>query len=161
VHKTHFLYNINRDYDPSIGRYIESDPIGLEGGSFSTYTYVEGNPVSLVDPNGLFEMYGNWGGSNWSGGKSGQRIPTNLMPPTDNYDACYAQHDYCYAARDAQSCSANGNPKTSTCDAALSSCLEAARDSGNKPSTWWGYPFIPASDAWATANGAAHRWFGD
>ena len=133
MHKTHFLYNINRDYDPSIGRYIESDPIGLEGGSFSTYTYVEGNPVSLVDPNGLFEMYGNWGGSNWSGGKSGQRIPTNLMPPTDNYDACYAQHDYCYAAR----------------------------DSGNKPSTWWGYPFIPASDAWATANGAAHRWFGD
>jgi len=47
-------YNYFRDYDPATGRYVESDPIGLEGGQPSTYAYVNGNPVHAVDPQGLF-----------------------------------------------------------------------------------------------------------
>jgi RHS repeat-associated protein len=49
---TQLNYNYRRDYDPAIGRYTESDPIGLTGGS-NTYVYAAGSPVSNFDPSGL------------------------------------------------------------------------------------------------------------
>lgn len=50
--ETGLHYNYFRDYDPSTGRYIESDPIGLLGG-LNTYAYVRNDPLRLVDPRGL------------------------------------------------------------------------------------------------------------
>jgi RHS repeat-associated protein len=50
--ETGSYYNYFRDYDPAVGRYVESDPAGLQGG-LNTYSYVFGSPVSGSDPFGL------------------------------------------------------------------------------------------------------------
>ena len=51
-----WYYNVHRYYDPSIGRYLESDPIGL-GGGISTYSYVGAAPLTAVDPLGLYHVH--------------------------------------------------------------------------------------------------------
>jgi RHS repeat-associated protein len=52
--ETNLHYNWHRDYDPQVGRYVQSDPIGLAGG-VNTFGYVGGNPNSFVDPSGLIK----------------------------------------------------------------------------------------------------------
>ena len=59
--ETNTHYNVNRDYNPAIGGYIQSDPTGLRGGSFSTFIYVGGNPLSFTDPLGLTVYVGEHG----------------------------------------------------------------------------------------------------
>ncbi|GKX50341.1 RHS repeat-associated core domain-containing protein [Budvicia aquatica] len=46
------FYNLNRYYDPSLGRYLTQDPVKLAGG-LNSYVYVDGGPVKWVDPLGL------------------------------------------------------------------------------------------------------------
>ena len=49
--ETNLHYNYFRDYDPAIGRYVQSDPIGLDGG-INTYLYAT-DPLTQTDPFGL------------------------------------------------------------------------------------------------------------
>lgn len=58
-------YNYHRYYDPAIGRYLSSDPIGLHGG-INTYGYALNNPLKYSDSDGLNPGVGCLAGS-WAG----------------------------------------------------------------------------------------------
>lgn len=55
------MYYRARYYDPVIKRFVSTDPVGLRGG-WNTFAYVEGNPLSLADPNGLNPLAGAFNG---------------------------------------------------------------------------------------------------
>jgi RHS repeat-associated protein len=54
--ETGTFYNYQRQYLASQGRYTQGDPIGLEGG-LNRFGYVDGAPLSMIDPSGLDPWY--------------------------------------------------------------------------------------------------------
>jgi len=50
--ETGLHYNYHRHYDPTFGRYLTPDPIGLAGG-INPFVYTSNNPVNAIDPLGL------------------------------------------------------------------------------------------------------------
>ena len=138
--ETGLHYNYFRDYDPSLGRYIQSDPIGLAGG-LNTYAYVGGNPMMYTDPTGLFKAHGNWCGPDHTGGfsKSWSQLDSAersvALEPIDNLDRCCQKHDKDYAkCRDMYSCDNDSdNKQKAQCmknaDRKLSQCASASYNS--------------------------------
>jgi RHS repeat-associated protein len=45
--------NLNRWYDPNVGRWLSEDPIGFVAGDPNLYRYVGNSPTSKTDPSGL------------------------------------------------------------------------------------------------------------
>jgi RHS repeat-associated protein len=58
-HEWNLAYNYFRDYDPGTGRYVQSDPIGLDGG-LNTYLYASAAPLTSIDPMGLLKWSGSF-----------------------------------------------------------------------------------------------------
>ena len=102
--ETGVYYNYYRDYDPSLGRYLQSDPIGLAGG-MNTYAYVGGNPVSYVDPYGLWSVTVSlfWG----RGGSLTAGVGSNGRP--------FAQGNFGFGLQAGVSFDPNGEPGNSSC----------------------------------------------
>lgn len=77
-----FLYNFFRDYDPQTGRYVQADPIGLEGG-VNPYVYVDADPIGLIDPEGL--MGRGAGRGPYKDGEGPGNFPPNTITITVSY----------------------------------------------------------------------------
>ena len=136
--ETGLHYNMVRYYDPTLDRYITSDPMRLRGG-MNTYTYVDSNPINYIDPMGLWKWYGNWGGPDWTGGQEGTWNDVDrskALPPQDAQDVCYQAHDICYG--DCRDCSASKSDFRGecfkSCDRELATCLG---NLGDDPSNNW------------------------
>ncbi len=103
--ETNLHYNYFRDFDPAIGRYIQSDPIGLAGG-INTYAYVGSNPLSWIDTDGRQvtgrerpnertsreRPEGPYGQTGQSGGGNAQTpipsVPSSTVPGPTTFQAC-------------------------------------------------------------------------
>ncbi len=78
---TGWYHNGFRDYVPSLGRYLESDPMGLAAGP-NTYAYANGNPARFIDPSGLNSGCPPTGDCFFSRGMS-TTAPTRATPSMD------------------------------------------------------------------------------
>ncbi|WP_457665230.1 phospholipase A2 [Thiolapillus sp.] len=92
-------YNYFRYYDPSTGRYITSDPIGLDGG-LNTYLYANANSIRFIDSQGL----------------TCTGVPDSGFGY--NFTACCQQHDDCYGCQGAKQ-----NRSKRDCDQKFCNCM--------------------------------------
>jgi RHS repeat-associated protein len=129
--ETGLYYNRHRYYDPTIGAYINQDPIKLLAG-VNYYRYPT-NPLEGIDPLGLIKIHGNWCGPDWTGGREHPYVPNSdpnyYEPPIDIVDKGCMNHDICYSlCREDFPCSTSdrGNCMTE-CDRSLGEASTGAK----------------------------------
>ncbi|MFD9210900.1 DUF6531 domain-containing protein [Streptomyces sioyaensis] len=88
--ETGLEYNLHRYYDPATGRYLSTDPLGVQAGP-NPHAYVP-NPLYWIDPLGLAKQPSGWGGwygklqpANWTDGSDNTRYEINHLPAKDCY----------------------------------------------------------------------------
>jgi RHS repeat-associated protein len=132
----------NRTYSAAFGRFIEKDPIGFRAGDLNLYRYVGNDPVSLIDPWGLFSWYGNWGGPDWTNGTDTWGEDDNFprpgdlgyRPPINARDQEYYFHDTCLRECARIHCPSDRQKCRKQCDLDLADGLEAL--GGRFGNTW-------------------------
>src|SRR5205823_1460269 len=75
------LYHFrNRDFSPALGRWVSPDPIGFAAGDPNLYRYVGNDPLTHMDPTGLFSWSGCAGGA-VGGGIAGGAVGAGIGAP--------------------------------------------------------------------------------
>ena len=100
--ESNLFYNYFRDYDSGIGRYAESDPVGLKGG-LNTYAYVDGRPLDTMDRSGLrgITILRSWpfNGNLFPGFERQNMVcdpPMDFLNKNPCIQHCCVDHDQCY-----------------------------------------------------------------
>ena len=70
------LYDLrNRFYLPSLGRFLQPDPIGFSGDPANLYRYCGNNPANWIDPSGLELIAFKKNKTDAGGSDSSRRLP--------------------------------------------------------------------------------------
>jgi RHS repeat-associated protein len=132
--ETNLHYNYFRDYDSSIGRYVQSDPVGLLGG-INTYVYGD-NPIGQIDPLGLM------GRAPGGPGPRGPRFPGSVCGPSDdpdnNFPGNFGAWSFNKACRNHDACYAKCGKRKQVCDDEFYDDMRNACDTV-PPATWGGF----------------------
>jgi len=82
--------NLNRWYDPAVGRWLSPEPLGLAAGDVNLYRYVGNSPIERKDPNGLSPWVGiarilgkRWGAKTRE--RAAKALAAELLEKLKNY----------------------------------------------------------------------------